>query len=135
MQERCRPSDSPNVHAYLTVQTESQNVYLVPNNSLPLQMVTKRELLDMAETSIENLLKTEMERVQQQFTNEKVRQYLPYTSITKCYWTNAGQTIPNGLSLLSLLFPKIETTSFGNCILPFLKTSTTPMLIIIFSNR
>lgn len=64
----------PNVYPYITMQSEFQNIFLVPGNKLPIKTVTKGELLDMAESSIETLLKTEMERVKQQFSNASAQQ-------------------------------------------------------------
>jgi hypothetical protein len=68
------PRIHPNVYPYVTRQSEYQVVYLVPGNTLPVKTVTKGELLDMAESSIENVLKAEWEKVKTQFSDAKVAQ-------------------------------------------------------------
>jgi hypothetical protein len=77
LKERRKDSDTrihPNVYPYITRQSEFQVIYLVPGNTLPVKTVTKGELLDMAESSIENVLKSEWERVQAQFSDAKAQQ-------------------------------------------------------------
>lgn len=68
------PRIHPNVYPYITRQSEFQVVYLVPGNTLPVKTVTKGELLDMAESSIETVLKSEWEKVNTQFPDAKVAQ-------------------------------------------------------------
>jgi hypothetical protein len=70
LKEQRKSSDSrihPNVYPYLTHQTNYQNVYLVPGNKLPVTIVTTGELLNMAQSSIDAVVKYEEERVKQQW--------------------------------------------------------------------
>ncbi|HEX4876527.1 MAG TPA: hypothetical protein VFV31_07615 [Chitinophagaceae bacterium] len=77
LKEQRKDSD-PNIHSnvypYLKYKSNYQNIYLAPGNKLPIATVSKGELLNMAESSIETLLKTELEKVKQQFSNSKAQQ-------------------------------------------------------------
>jgi hypothetical protein len=68
------PRIHPNVYAYLTRQSEYQNIFIAPANTLPIKAVSKGDLLDMAESSIEYVLKSELERVQEKFSDPKAKQ-------------------------------------------------------------
>lgn len=72
--KKADPRIHPNAYKYLTWVNEWQTVYLTPNNKLPFVAITKGELLQRAEESLEMQLANEIKDVQAKWPGNKKAQ-------------------------------------------------------------
>ncbi len=68
------PRIHPNAYKYLTWSNDWQTVYITPNNKLPFIAITKGELLQRAEESLDKQLADELEDVKAKWPDNKKTQ-------------------------------------------------------------